>query len=106
MDRQQLRRVLTGLLEETTGETYGEVDEGQNFQESLGLDSVDMFSLIVEIQTKLKVKVASEDLATVATVGDLLDVLQTKLAAEINPVPTPDAVPAAAPETESAPNAA
>jgi len=81
MDRQELRRTLTELLEETTGEPRDEVAEEQDLQEGLGLDSVDMFSLIVEIQTKLKVKIASEDLATVATVGDLLDVLQAKLTA-------------------------
>ena len=81
MDRQELRQVLTELLEETTGETYSEVREDQDLQEGLGLDSVDMFSLIVEIQTKLKVKIASEDVTSIVTVGDLLDLLQTKLAA-------------------------
>lgn len=80
MDRQELRQVLTSLLEETTGEPRAGVSEEQDLQDGLGLDSVDMFSLIVEIQSKLKVKIASEDLATVVTVGDLLDVLQTKLA--------------------------
>jgi acyl carrier protein len=85
MDRQELRRVLTELLEETTGEPRDEVAEEQDLQEGLGLDSVDMFSLIVEIQSKLKIKIASEDLATAATVGDLLDVLQTKLAATAAP---------------------
>jgi acyl carrier protein len=81
MDRQELRRVLTELLEETTGESRPEVDEGMDLQEGLGLDSVDIFSLIVEIQNKFRVKIASEELVSVATVGDLLDVLQAKLAA-------------------------
>jgi acyl carrier protein len=85
MDRQELRRVLTELLEETTGEPRDEVAEEQDLQEGLGLDSVDMFSLIVEIQSKLKIKIASEDLATAATVGDLLDVLQAALAATAAP---------------------
>ena len=80
MDRQELRQVLTELLEETTGETYSEVREDQDLQEGLGLDSVDMFSLIVEIQSKLKVKIASEDVTSIVTVRDLLDMLQAKLA--------------------------
>ncbi|GAC1452136.1 MAG: hypothetical protein NVSMB9_37140 [Isosphaeraceae bacterium] len=80
MERQELRRVLTELLDETTGEPRGEIGEEQDLQEGLGLDSVDMFSLIVEIQSKLKIKLASEDLAAVSTVGDLLDILQAKLA--------------------------
>jgi acyl carrier protein len=80
MDRKELRRVLTERLEETTGESYPEVDEAQNLQDGLGLDSVDMFSLIVELQSQLKIKIDSNDLGTIATVGDLLDLLQAKLA--------------------------
>ena len=79
MDRQELRLILTELLEETTGETYPEIAEDQNLQEGLGLDSVDMFSLIVEIQSKLRVKIASEDVTSIVTVGDLLNLLQAKL---------------------------
>lgn len=81
MDRQELRLVLTELLEETTGETYPEILEDQDLQAGLGLDSVDMFSLIVEMQSKLKVKIASEDVTSIVTVGDLLDMLQSKLGA-------------------------
>ena len=80
MDRQELRKSLTGLLEETTGETYPEVSEDQSLTDGLGLDSVDLFSLIVEIQSKYKIRIASEELVAVATVGDLLDLLQAKLA--------------------------
>jgi acyl carrier protein len=81
VDRQELRQILAEMLEETTGEPRPEVGEGESLQEGLGLDSVDIFSLIVEIQNKLRVKIASEELIEVATVGDLLNVLQAKLAA-------------------------
>ena len=80
MDRHELRQVLAEMLEETTGEPRAEVGEDELLQEGLGLDSVDIFSLIVEIQNKLRVKIASEDLTGVTTVGDLLNVLQAKLA--------------------------
>ena len=85
MDRHELRRVLAELLEETTGEPRPEVGEDETLQEGLGLDSVDIFSLIVEIQNKLRVKIASEELMEVTTVGDLLDVLQAKLALVATP---------------------
>jgi acyl carrier protein len=81
MDRQELRGLLTELLEETTGESYPEVAEHQDLQAGLKLDSVDMFSLIVEIQSKLGIKITTEDVMKVVTVGDLLDLLQAKLAA-------------------------
>ncbi len=80
MDRQELRGMLTELLEETTGESYPEVADDQDLQAGLNLDSVDLFSLIVEIQSKLSVKITSEDVTRIVTVGDLLDLLQAKLA--------------------------
>ena len=49
-------------------------------RKGLGLDSVDLFSLVVGIQNKFRIKIASEELVSVATVGDLLDLLQAKLA--------------------------
>ncbi|MFO0908838.1 MAG: acyl carrier protein [Isosphaeraceae bacterium] len=79
MDRQQLQATLKDLLEETTGESYPEISEDQSLVDGLGLDSVDMFSLIVEMQSKFGIKIASEELVSVTTVGDLLEVLQTKL---------------------------
>lgn len=79
MERQELRDTLKGLLEETTGETFAQVSDDQSLTEGLGLDSVDLFSLIVEIQSTFKIKVASEELVSVATVGDLLNLLQAKL---------------------------
>lgn len=81
MDRDELRGVLAELLEETTGEPRPEIDDDQDLQEGLALDSVDMFSLIVEIQSKLRVKIASEELTGIHTVGDLLDLLQAKVVA-------------------------
>ena len=80
MDRQELRKTLVELLEETTGESYPEVDDSQSLTAGLGLDSVDLFSLVVETQGKFQIKIGSEELLDVATVGDLLDLLQAKLA--------------------------
>jgi acyl carrier protein len=80
MDRHELRGLLTELLEETTGESYPEVKDDQDLQVGLKLDSVDLFSLIVEIQSKLSVKISTEDVTKIVTVGDLLDLLQAKLA--------------------------
>ena len=79
VDRLQLRQILAELVEETTGEPLPVVSEDESLQEGLGLDSVDIFSLIVEIQNKLRIKIATDDLMDVRTVGDLLNVLQAKL---------------------------
>jgi acyl carrier protein len=91
MERQELRTTLKGLLEETTGETFAQVSDDQSLTEGLGLDSVDLFSLIVEIQSTFKIKVASEELVSVATVGDLLNLLQAKLSGGTGTAAAPSA---------------
>jgi len=61
MDRQELKTTLTGLLEETTGETYPEVGEDQSLTDGLGLDSIDALELAVEISRRYKVQIKSDD---------------------------------------------
>lgn len=85
MEREELRKVLKELLEETTGQEYPNITEDQTLQEGLGLDSVDMFSLIVDMQSRFHIKITSEDVAAVTTVGQFLDVVAAKLAAAALP---------------------
>jgi acyl carrier protein len=80
MDRQELRQTLRGLVEETTGEPCPELDESRDLREGLGLDSVDLFSLIVDMQGQFQVKIGGDEVERVQTVGQLLDLLQEKLA--------------------------
>ena len=79
MDRQTLRNVLRELVEETTGEPCGELTDGQDLRSGVGLDSVDLFSLVVEVQSRFGIKISSEELGPVANVGSFLDLVQSKL---------------------------
>ena len=87
MDRPALRTALVEILEHTTGEQYPGLSEDQNLRESLKLDSIDFVSLVLEIQSRFGIQIASEELAPLVRVGDLLDLIQTKL-----PVPPSAAV--------------
>lgn len=81
MERSELRQVLLGMLEEEVGEKYEHLEEEQNLREGLGLDSVDLVSLVIHVQRRFKIDIKTEELQTLVKVGDLLDLLQTKLAA-------------------------
>lgn len=81
MDRSTLKQTLRQMLEEDRGEPYAKLDEDSNLREELGLDSVDLISLVMQVQDRFRVVLATEELEHVATVKDLLDVLQSKLAA-------------------------
>ena len=78
MDRSELRQTLRELVEATTGEVCPELAEDCDLRDGLGLDSVDMFSLIVDMQGHFGIKISSNELDPVETVGDMLNLLQRK----------------------------
>ena len=80
IERAALRQTLKNMLEEERGESYPSLDESVTLREQLGLDSVDLVSLVLRIQDQFGVILPSEELEAVQRVGDLLDLLQVKLA--------------------------
>ncbi|MBW3598385.1 MAG: acyl carrier protein [Planctomycetes bacterium] len=79
MDRTQLRQTLLEILEEETWEKYDDLTDDTQLREGLKLDSIDLASVILEIQHRLDIEIGSEDLEKVVVVGDLLDLLKAKL---------------------------
>src|SRR5262249_60369198 len=82
MDRTALRQALCEILEEETGRTYIALGEGTDLRAGLGLDSVDMVSLVIHLQTRFRIQITTEELEKVVRVGDLLDLLQLRLPAQ------------------------
>ncbi len=80
-DRETLRRTLIELLEADTGEKYPDLPEGASLREGLGLDSVDVVSVVSQIERQFRIRLTHEELEKLVTVRDVLDLLQTKIAA-------------------------
>jgi acyl carrier protein len=81
MDRESLRQTLIELLEADTGEKYPDLEEGTNLREGLGLDSVDVVSIVSQIERRFRIRLTQQELEKLATVGDMLNLLQGKVAA-------------------------
>jgi acyl carrier protein len=81
MDREALRTALVEMLEHSTGEQHPNLSEDQNLRESLKLDSIDFVALVIEVQSRFGIQIASEELLPLQRVGDLLDLIQKKLPA-------------------------
>jgi acyl carrier protein len=78
---EMIRQTLVELLEADTGEKYPNLDEKTNLREGLGLDSVDVVSIVSQIERRFHIRLTHEELQTLATVGDVLNLLQSKLTA-------------------------
>ncbi len=80
-DRETLRLTLIQLLEADTGEKYADLQESANLRDGLGLDSVDVVSVVSQIERQFRVRLTHEELEKLVTVRDVLDLLQAKVAA-------------------------
>jgi acyl carrier protein len=79
-DRQTIRQTLIELLEADTGEKYADLEDGANLRDGLGLDSVDVVSIVSQIERRFRIRLSQQELEKLVTVGDVLDLLLAKLA--------------------------
>jgi acyl carrier protein len=80
-DRETIRQTLIELLEADTGEKHPNLDDNSNLREGLGLDSVDVVSIVSQIERRFRIRLTQQELEKLVTVADVLDLLQTKFAA-------------------------
>lgn len=78
-DRAFIRETLIELLEADTGNSYRDLKDDDNLREGLGLDSVDVVSLISQVERRFHIRLSHEELEKLATVDDVLTLLHAKL---------------------------
>ena len=82
MTREELSTIVHELLEKETGESYPGLHESTKLRDGLNLDSLDMAGLVLHIESRFGIQIETELLESINTVGDLLNVLQKKIAAK------------------------
>lgn len=80
LKRDDIRQTLIELLEADIGERFTNLDDRKNLREELGLDSVDVVSVVSQVERRFRVRMSQQELEKLVTVGDVLDLLQSKLA--------------------------
>ncbi|MEX2173140.1 MAG: acyl carrier protein [Pirellulaceae bacterium] len=82
MDREQIRTTLLDLLEQETWERPKVFGDAVKIREELKLDSVDLLGVMLRAEVQIGVTLDSRDFDKIATVGNLLDTIERKLAAK------------------------
>ena len=77
-DRQSIRQTLIELVEADTGEHYPSLDDNLNLREGLGLDSVDVVSIVSQIERRFRIRLTQQELEKLVSVADVLNLLETK----------------------------
>ena len=71
---------LQTLIEDVLGVDGNSITLDTNFEEDLGVDSLDIVELSMALEEEFDIgEMSEEDLATIKTVGDLVNYLQGKL---------------------------
>ncbi|HWG44993.1 MAG TPA: acyl carrier protein [Gemmataceae bacterium] len=78
-DRAFIRQTLIELLEADTGEKHADLNDSVNLREGLGLDSVDVVSIVSQVERRFHIRLTHQELEKLVAVGDVLDLLQAKL---------------------------
>lgn len=52
------------------------VTEGSSFKDDLGIDSLDLFELVMAMEEEFGIEIPSEDLENMSTVGDVIEYIE------------------------------
>lgn len=74
-----MSEVLRDLYNENMCGSVAFLDDAEELATDLGLDSIDMVSLIMQVERHFRVRLSHEELNSVITVGNLLDLVTVKL---------------------------
>lgn len=71
-----LEKVIEIVKEQLNVET--EITAESNFKEDLGADSLDLFEIVMAFEEEFGTEIPTEDLESIATVGDVVNYLNAK----------------------------
>lgn len=65
------------ITAESLGADAGTITEETSFKEDLGADSLDLFELVMALEEEYDVEIPTEDLESIATVGDVVKYIES-----------------------------
>jgi len=80
MERDQIIEKVNGFLEDEFEIDPGLLVSESSFKKDLGIDSLDIVDIVVMVDSIFGVKIKSEDLGKILTLGEFYDFIQEKTA--------------------------
>lgn len=71
---------IASIIEEKLSLEGVEITRETRFSEDLNADSLDLFDMVMEFEDEFGIEINSEDLASITTVGELIDYIEKKQA--------------------------
>ena len=65
------------MIADSLGVDAGTITEESSFKDDLGADSLDLFELVMTLEEEYDVEIPTEDLESIATVGDVVKYIES-----------------------------
>ena len=69
---------VKAIIEEQLGVSQDEMQLDTNFKDDLGVDSLDLYEIVMKMEDEFDVEIPAEELEDVATFEDVLNYLKSK----------------------------
>ena len=79
MERAEIESKLTNLLVEDLGIERDKINPEATFEEDLDVDSLGVVELLMALEDNFDVRIPDEEAETITTVGEAINVIETKL---------------------------
>lgn len=76
--KQPIDERIKQILIEKTGMQKNEIPDAALFADDLGIDSLDLFEILMEIEKQFDIKIPDEDAEKMHTVGSLISYVKNK----------------------------
>lgn len=83
MTSQEIRDTIKKTISQITGVDAGAISDSASFEEDLGLDSLSILEIAVNIESLFKISASEEELAAIRTVADTVDFVKSRMPAEV-----------------------
>lgn len=69
---------LKSLISENLEINTENVTESTSFKDDLGIDSLDLFELVMAMEEEFDIEIPSEELEKMSTVGDVIEYIESR----------------------------
>ena len=83
MDIEVIRETVKKTISRVTGIDSQTISNTASFETDLGLDSLSILEISVEVESQFKFQSSDEELSSIRTVEDAVNVVKKKLGAEV-----------------------
>ncbi len=83
MNRDEIKNKIIDIIDDDLGVRHADLNDDLTLREGLGLDSVDIVSVISQIERQFKIRLTQVELENIRTVGQTLDLIMLKLASAV-----------------------